>query len=60
VKIYKVKYLQLFSIEKCRNTIYDFLTKVKEKGQEGKFIIAIDSLGNMESQLQINRKKKVM
>jgi RecA/RadA recombinase len=54
----KVKYVPVFSIEECRNTIYDFLTKVKEKGQEGKFIIAIDSLGNMESQLQINRQEK--
>jgi len=54
----KVKYVPTFSIEECRNTIYDFLTKVKEKGQEGKFIIAIDSLGNMESQLQINRQEK--
>jgi RecA/RadA recombinase len=54
----KVKYVPTFSIEECRNTIYDFLTKVKDKGQEGKFIIAIDSLGNMESQLQINRQEK--
>ena len=54
----KVKYVPVFSIEECRNTIFDFLTKVKEKGQEGKFIIAIDSLGNMESQLQINRQTK--
>ena len=54
----KVKYVPVFSIEECRNTIFDFLTKVKEQGQEGKFIIAIDSLGNMESQLQINRQVK--
>jgi|TARA_R100000482_G_scaffold120832_1_gene66444 RecA/RadA recombinase len=54
----KVKYVPTFSIEECRNTIYDFLTKVKDKGQEGKFIIAIDSLGNMESQLQIGRMEK--
>jgi len=54
----KVKYVPVFCIEECRNTIYDFLTKVKEKGQQGKFIIAIDSLGNMESQLQINRQEK--
>ena len=54
----KVKYVPVFSIEECRNTIYDFLMKVKEKGQEGKFFIAIDSLGNMESQLQIGRMTK--
>jgi RecA/RadA recombinase len=54
----RVKYVPTFSIEECRNTIYNFLTKAKEKGQTGKFIIAIDSLGNMESELQINRMEK--
>ena len=54
----KVKYVPTFSIEECRNSIYSFLTKAKEKGQIGKFIIAIDSLGNMESELQINRMEK--
>ena len=54
----KVKYVPTFSIEECRNTIYNFLTKAKEKGQTGKFIIAIDSLGNMESELQIGRMEK--
>ena len=54
----KVKYVPTFSIEECRNTIYNFLTKAKEKNQTGKFIIAIDSLGNMESELQIGRMEK--
>lgn len=54
----KVKYVPTFSIEECRNSIYNFLTKAKEKDQVGKFIIAIDSLGNMESELQINRMEK--
>lgn len=53
-----VKYVPTFSIEECRNTIYNFLTKAKEKGQTGKFIIAIDSLGNMESELQLGRMEK--
>jgi len=54
----KVKYVPSFSIEECRNTIYNFLTKAREKGQTGKFIIAIDSLGNMESELQLGRMEK--
>jgi len=53
-----VKYVPTFSIEECRNTIYNFLTKAKEKGQTSKFIIAIDSLGNMESELQLGRMEK--
>jgi len=54
----KVKYVPCFSIEETRNTIYSFLTKVKENGQEGKFIIAIDSLANLENQLSIDRMNK--
>jgi RecA/RadA recombinase len=54
----KVKYVPCFSIEETRNTIYNFLTKVKENGQEGKFIIAIDSLGNLENQLSLDRMTK--
>jgi RecA/RadA recombinase len=54
----KVKYVPTFSIEECRNQIYSMLTKAKEKGQTGKFIIAIDSLGNMESEIQIGRMEK--
>lgn len=53
-----VKYVPTFSIEECRNQIYSFLTKAKEKNQTDKFIIAIDSLGNMESELQIGRMEK--
>jgi RecA/RadA recombinase len=54
----KVKYVPVFSIEECRNAIYKFLTVAKEKGLTDKFIIAIDSLGNMESEIQINRMEK--
>lgn len=54
----KVKYVPCFSIEETRNTIFNFLTKVKENGQEGKFIIAIDSLANLENQLSIDRMNK--
>lgn len=54
----KVKYVPSFSIEECRNQIFTMLTKAKEKNLTGKFIIAIDSLGNMESELQIGRMEK--
>ena len=54
----KVKYIPTFNIEKCRNDIFKFLTNVKEKGLEGKFIIAVDSLGNLESQMESNRMEK--
>jgi RecA/RadA recombinase len=54
----KVKYVPTFSIEKCRNSIYNFLTKAKEANQIGKFIIAIDSLGALQSEMQMNRMEK--
>lgn len=56
--ITKVKLVPIFSIEQCRNSIHKFLTGVKEKGLEGKFIIAIDSLGNLESALETSRIEK--
>lgn len=54
----KVKYIPTFNIEKCRNDIYKFLTAVKEANLIGKFIIAIDSLGNLESQMEQTRMEK--
>ena len=54
----KVKYVPCFSIEQTRNAIYKFLTKAKEQGIEDKFIVAIDSLGNLENQLSIDRMEK--
>ena len=54
----KVKYIPTFNIEQCRNNIHKFLTNVKEQKLEGKFIIAIDSLGNLESQMEQNRIEK--
>ena len=51
----KVKYVPCFSIEQTRNSIYKFLTKAKELGLENKFIVAIDSIGNLENELSIKR-----
>jgi len=53
-----VKYVPCISIEQTRNALYKFLTSVKEKGLEGKFIIAIDSLGNLQSELSLARMGK--
>lgn len=54
----KVKYVPAFSIEQTRNAIYKFLTKAKEEGISDKFIVAIDSLGNLENELSISRMEK--
>jgi recombination protein RecA len=54
----KVMYVPTFSVEDCRNKIYKFLLGVKEAKQDGKFIIAIDSLANLTSEIETNRMEK--
>ena len=56
--ISKVKYVPCVSIEQTRNAVYKFLESIKEKGLEGKFIVAIDSLGNLQSELELKRMDK--
>lgn len=56
--ITKVKYVPSQSIEQTRNAIYKFLLGVKEKGLEGEFIIAIDSIANLQSELELKRMDK--
>ena len=56
--ISKVKYVPCVTIEQTRNALYKFLNSVKEKGLEGKFIVAIDSLGNLQSELEHSRMGK--
>jgi RecA/RadA recombinase len=56
--ISKVKYVPSTTIEGTRNAIYKFLTKVKEKKLEGQFIIAIDSIANLQSEMELSRMEK--
>lgn len=54
----KVKYVPCISIEQTRNALYKFLTMVKEKGLQGRFIAVIDSLGNLQSEMDLSRMEK--
>lgn len=54
----KVKYIPVTSIEETRNQIYKFLRSVQEKGLENKFIIGIDSLSNLFSEMETKRMEK--
>jgi RecA/RadA recombinase len=56
--ITKVKYVGCESVEQTRNAIYKFLKNVREKKQFGKFIIAIDSLANLNSEMELTRMDK--
>jgi len=50
----KVKYVPVQAVEECRNQISAFLDSVIENKMEGKFIISIDSLGNLASQKELD------
>ena len=56
--ITKVKYVPSTTIEGTRNAIYTFLKSVKEKKLDGKFIIAIDSIANLQSEMELTRMDK--
>lgn len=53
-----VKYFKTKTAETARNSIYKLLTYIKEKGWDGKFIIAIDSIANLQSEMEVNRMDK--
>jgi len=54
----RCKYVPVHAVEDCRNQISTFLDSVIEAGQQGKFIISIDSLGNLASQKEIDDVEK--
>ena len=50
----RTKYVPVYTVDQCRNQIAAFLDSVIEAKQEGKFIISIDSLGNLAAQKEID------
>jgi RecA/RadA recombinase len=50
----KIKYCPVETVEQCRNQVSAFLDSVIEKNLKSKFIIAIDSLGNLVSTKEMN------
>lgn len=53
-----VKYVPVQTVEECRNQISAFLDSVIEAKMQGKFIMSIDSLGNLASQKEIEDAEK--
>ena len=53
-----VKYVPVQTVEACRNQLVAFLDSIIESGMQGKFIICIDSLGNLASQKEIDDVEK--
>lgn len=54
----KVKYVPVQTVEECRNQISAFLDGVIEAKMQGKFILSIDSLGNLASQKELDDAEK--
>lgn len=54
----RTKYVPVNSVEQCRNQLVTFLDSVVEKKLHGRFMVAIDSLGNLASQKEINDVEK--
>ena len=50
----KTKYVPVNTIEDCRNQLVALLDGIESSGMNGKFIISIDSLGNLASQKEMN------
>lgn len=54
----EIKYFPVQSIEQCRNAIFSLLKKIDELKLDGKFMIVIDSVANMLSNMEMNRMDK--
>ena len=54
----QVKYVPVQTVEDCRNQISTFLDSVMEAKMRNKFIISIDSLGNLASQKELDDTEK--
>ena len=49
-----VKYVPVQTVEQCRNQVVTFVDRIIESKLQGKFIISIDSLGNLASQKELD------
>jgi RecA/RadA recombinase len=50
----RTKYVPVYTVEQCRNQVVSFLDSIVAKGMQGRFIISIDSLGNLASQKEVD------
>tara|TARA_R110000824_G_scaffold171392_1_gene348909 strand:- start:1308 stop:2354 length:1047 start_codon:yes stop_codon:yes gene_type:complete len=50
----RTKYVPVNTIEDCRNQLMALLDGIEESKLQGRFIISIDSLGNLASQKEVN------
>jgi RecA/RadA recombinase len=48
-----VKYVPVDTVESCRNQLCGLLDNIKDQNMNGRFIVSIDSLGNLASQKEL-------
>lgn len=53
-----IKYFPAKSIEQVRNAIYALLEKIEESKMQGKFLVVIDSIANIVSEIEAKRMGK--
>ena len=54
----KTKYVPVYTVENARNQISTFLDSIVEHNMQGKFIISLDSLGNLASSKEVSDAEK--
>ena len=54
----KTKYVPVNTVEECRNQLVALLDGIEQSDMEGKFIISIDSLGNLASEKEVSDAEK--
>ncbi len=54
----KVRHIKTQTAENARNGAFKLLKTIKDKGWDGQFIIAIDSLANLQSEMEVSRMDK--
>lgn len=54
----RTKYVPVYTVEQCRNQLSILLDSIVEKKLQGKFIISVDSLGNLASQKELDDVEK--
>lgn len=54
----RLKHFPVKSVEQTRNAVYALFQKIEEKGMDGKFVVIIDSIANMVSEIEEKRMSK--
>lgn len=54
----EIMHVPVFTLEECKNQLYQFGKAIIENGQQGKFFVVIDSVSQLSSEMALNRMEK--